>query len=139
MNNIQNSFTKSLISKLSIIVNSPFAQAFSKSLICFILFILIILPFAYSVNASPLNITDPTQSDINAFNQILAPVIKVYNFVKYSASVLALLFLVFAAISMFMNTDNPMEKDKAKSKIMYIVIGLIIIWIAPLAVNYLTM
>ena len=38
---------------------------------------------------------------------------------------------------MFTN-DNPMEKDKAKSKIMYIVVGLIVIWIAPIAVNYLT-
>jgi len=45
--------------------------------------------------------------------------------------------LIFAAISMFTN-DNPMEKDKAKSKIMYIVVGLIVIWIAPIAVNYLT-
>ena len=97
--------------------------------------LIVIIPFAYSVHA--LDITPPSQSDINAFNQILEPVMKVYNFVKYSASVLALLFLIFAAITMFVN-DNPMEKDKAKSKMMYIVVGLIVIWIAPIAINYLT-
>ena len=36
------------------------------------------------------------------------------------------------------STDNPMEKDKAKSKVMYIVIGLIVILVAPIVVNYLT-
>ena len=107
----------------------------NKILEYFLGLLLVILPFAYSVHA--VDITPPTQNDINAFNQILEPVMKVYNFVKYSASVLALLFLIFAAISMFTN-DNPMEKDKAKSKIMYIVVGLIVIWIAPISVNYFT-
>lgn len=97
--------------------------------------LLVIMPFAYSVHA--LDIPPPDQNDLNTFKQILDPVMKVYNFAKYGASVLALLFLVFAAISMFSN-DNPMEKDKAKSKVMYIVIGLIVIWVAPIVVNYLT-
>ncbi|MBI2148971.1 hypothetical protein HYU23_04780 [Candidatus Woesearchaeota archaeon] len=107
----------------------------NKILGYFLGLLLVILPFAYSVHA--VEIQPPNQNDINVFNKILEPVMKVYNFVKYSASVLALLFLIFAAISMFTN-DNPMEKDKAKSKMMYIVVGLIVIWIAPIAVNYLT-
>ena len=102
---------------------------------CVIAFVLMILPFAASVHA--IEVPPPSGDDLSAFNAILEPVMKVYNFVKYAASVLALLFLVFAAISMFTN-DNPMEKDKAKSKVMYIVVGLIVIWIAPIVVNYLT-
>ena len=94
-----------------------------------------VLPLAYSVHA--VTITGPSSTDVNTFNQILAPVMKVYNFVKYAASVLALLFIVFAAVQMFMN-NNPSEKEQAKTKVMYIVIGLGLIWVAPIIVNYLT-
>ena len=107
----------------------------SKIIGYFLGLLFIMMPFVYSVHA--VDVPKPDQNDINTFNQILEPVMKVYNFVKYSASVLALLFLIFAAISMFTN-DNPMEKDKAKTRVMYIVVGLIVIWIAPIAVNYLT-
>ena len=103
---------------------------------CVIALVLVLLPFAANVYA--VEVPEPTSEDLAAFNAILEPVMKVYNFVKYSASVLALLFLIFAAISMF-STDNPMEKDNAKSKVMYIVVGLIVIWVAPLVVNYLTL
>src|SRR3989338_11639337 len=111
----------------------------SKIIGYFLGLLFIMMPFVYSVHA--VDVPKPDQNDINTFNQILEPVMKVYNFVKYSASVLALLFLIFAAISMFTN-DNPMEKDKAKSKIMYIVVGLILIWVAPIVmcspVTYVT-
>ena len=102
---------------------------------CVIVLVLMVLPLAYSVHA--VTVTPPSAGDINSFNQILAPVMKVYNFVKYAASVLALLFIVFAAVQMFMN-NNPSEKEQAKSKVMYIVIGLGLIWVAPIIVNYLT-
>ncbi|HLC86417.1 MAG TPA: pilin [Candidatus Nanoarchaeia archaeon] len=102
---------------------------------CTIALILMVLPLAYSVHA--VTITGPSSTDVNTFNQILAPVMKVYNFVKYAASVLALLFIVFAAVQMFMN-NNPSEKEQAKTKVMYIVIGLGLIWVAPIIVNYLT-
>jgi uncharacterized membrane protein len=101
-----------------------------------ILMLVLALPIiATSVLA--VDVPDPSSSDLQAYNAILEPVMKVYNFVKYAASVLALMFLVFAAISMFAN-DNPMEKEKSKTRIMYVVIGLIVIWVAPIAVNYLT-
>lgn len=98
---------------------------------------LLVLPFITVSAVHAVEVPDPTGDDLEVYNAILEPVMKVYNFVKYAASVLALLFLVFAAISMF-STDNPMEKDKSKSKVMYVVVGLIVIWIAPIVVNYLT-
>ena len=102
---------------------------------CIIALVLMLLPFVYSVHA--VEITPPSETDIQNFNQILEPVMKVYNFVKYAASVLAVLFLVFAAVQMFLN-NNPSEKEQAKTKVTYIVIGLGLIWVAPIIVNYLT-
>ncbi|MBS3162137.1 TrbC/VirB2 family protein [Candidatus Woesearchaeota archaeon] len=102
---------------------------------CIVALVLMILPLAYSVHA--VEITPPSGDDINSFNQILEPVMKVYNFVKYASSVLALLFIIFAAVQMFIN-NNPSEKEQAKAKVMYIVIGLGLIWVAPIIVNYLT-
>jgi len=98
---------------------------------------LVIMPFVYRSVYADVNIQPPSAEDINTFNQILEPVMKVYNFVKYAASALAVLFIIFAAVQMFIN-NNPMEKENAKTKMMYIVIGLIVIWVAPIAVNYLT-
>ena len=102
---------------------------------CILVLVLMLLPLAYSVHA--VEITPPSGDDINSFNQILEPVMKVYNFVKYASSVLALLFIIFAAVQMFIN-NNPSEKEQAKAKVMYIVIGLGLIWVAPIIVNYLT-
>src|SRR3989344_9017238 len=87
---------------------------------------LVIMPFVYRSVYADVNIHPPSAEDINTFNQILEPVMKVYNFVKYAASALAVLFIIFAAVQMFIN-NNPMEKENAKTKMMYIVIGLIVI------------
>lgn len=108
----------------------------NKILVWIIGLLIVALPLVSSV-AYAVDVPTPTGSDLQTYNAILEPVMKVYNFVKYGASVLALLFLVFAAISMFAS-DNPMEKEKAKTRIMYIVIGMIVIWVAPIVVNYLT-
>ena len=107
----------------------------NKVLSCIASLMLLVMPFIYGVHA--VTISGPSTSDMTTFNKILEPVMKIYNFVKYAASVLALLFLVFAAIQMFVN-NNISEKEKAKSRIMYIVIGLVVIWVAPIMVNYLT-
>ena len=108
----------------------------NKVLIWIIGLLIVALPLVSSV-AYAVDVPTPTANDLQTYNAILEPVMKVYNFVKYGASVLALLLLVFAAISMFAS-DNPMEKEKAKTRTMYIVIGMIVIWVAPIVVNYLT-
>ena len=40
-----------------------------------------------------------TQQDQQKFDQILEPVMKIYNFIKYAATALAVVFLVFAGIT----------------------------------------
>lgn len=78
-----------------------------------------------------------TPQDQQAFDQILEPVMKIYNFIKYAATVLAVIFLVFAGITFIMSSNDTAKREQAKMMGTYIVIGLIVIWIAPLIVSYL--
>ena len=80
----------------------------------------------------------PSAEDKAQFDQILSPVMKVYNFVKYGATVLAVILLVFAGISFITSGGNEGKREQAKMMIMYIVIGLIVIWVAPLVVQLVT-
>jgi type IV secretory pathway VirB2 component (pilin) len=75
--------------------------------------------------------------DQATFDQILEPVMKIYNFIKYAATVLAVVFLVFAGVSFILSGGDTGKRESAKTMATYIVIGLIIIWVAPLIVQYL--
>jgi uncharacterized membrane protein len=76
--------------------------------------------------------------DKATFDRILEPVMKVYNFIKYAATVLAVVFLVFAGVSFLTSGGDSAKREQAKSMAMYIIVGLIIIWVAPIVVQYLT-
>jgi type IV secretory pathway VirB2 component (pilin) len=75
--------------------------------------------------------------DQATFDQILAPVMKVYNLVKYVATAIAVVVLLFAGITYITSGDDPGKREKAKSMAMYVIIGLIVIWAAPLVVNFI--
>jgi len=81
---------------------------------------------------------DISEEDQETFDQILEPVMKIYNFVKYAATVLAVLFLLFAGVLFITSANDQAKREQAKSMAMYIVIGLVIIWVAPLVVGFLT-
>ena len=78
-----------------------------------------------------------SSSDKQKFDEILKPVMKIYNFVKYSATVLAVLFLVFAGVTFIISSNDPSKREQAKTMGAYIIIGLIVIWVAPLVVEFL--
>jgi len=78
-----------------------------------------------------------TQEEEDTFDAILAPVMKVYNFIKYAASVAGVLMLVFAGITFVTAGGESGKKEKAKNMAIGVVIGLIIIWVAPLIVEYI--
>ena len=75
-------------------------------------------------------------SDQATFDQILAPVMKVYNLVKYAASAIAVLVLLFAGITYMTSGSDPRKRDNAKNMATYVVIGLFVIWAAPMVVNF---
>lgn len=77
-------------------------------------------------------------SDTRTFDQILQPVLKIYNMVKYVASAIAAIMLLFAGISYMTSSSDPKKRDNAKNMGSYVLIGLVIVWAAPLVVNYVT-
>lgn len=89
------------------------------------------------VSADPFNQTI-TPEDQATFDHILEPVLKIYNLVKYAATFIAVMVLLFAGVNYIMSGSDPKKRENAKSMIMYVVLGLAIIWAAPLAVQFIT-
>jgi len=76
-----------------------------------------------------------TEEDKEKFDAILEPVMKIYNFVKYAATAIAVLLLVFAGVSFITSGGNQGKRENSKMMIMYVLVGLIVIWVAPLIVE----
>lgn len=100
------------------------------------IFLLVLLLLPLGVLAAEFNSTI-TPEDQETFDQILTPIMKIYNFIKYAATVLAVIFLVIAGVTFIMSGNDQGKREQAKMMMTYIVIGLIIIWVAPLVVTYL--
>ena len=96
---------------------------------CLFLLFLLVMPAVLAADVS--------DSDKAQFDEILTPVMKIYNLVKYSASVIAGLFLLFAGITYMMAGNDTKKRDQAKNMAGYVIIGLIVIWAAPFVINYL--
>ena len=88
------------------------------------------------VSAVDFNQTISAQ-DKATFDKMLEPVMKVYNLVKYVASVIAVVILLFAGLTYMTSGSDPGKREKAKNMAMYVIIGLIVIWAAPLVVNFI--
>jgi len=69
------------------------------------------------------------------FEDILQPLTTMYNLVKYAATVIAGLVMLFAGVSYIMGGSDPQKREKAKNMVMYVIIGLMVIWAAPFVVN----
>jgi hypothetical protein len=69
------------------------------------------------------------------YDQILQPIQAIYDLVKYSVTIIAGLVLLIAGISYITSGSDPMKRDKAKNMIMYVLIGLAVIWAAPFIVK----
>jgi len=100
------------------------------------------LAFLFALVISPTIMAASFDDDISAedqetFDQILEPVMKVYNLIKYAATVIAVIVLLIAGLTYMISGSNPGKREQAKSMAMYVVIGLIVIWAAPLIVNFI--
>ncbi len=100
-----------------------------------ILFVLLLLamPIAIAVDFD----SDLSDEDKATFDEILEPVMKIYNFVKYIATTLAVIILLFAGVSYMISGSDPKKREQSKSMAMYVIIGLVVIWAAPLIVNFI--
>ena len=98
----------------------------------FVIFILVIP----TVSAEVLD-TTLTAEEKEQFDEILVPIVKIYKFVVYVVSLIAVILQLFAGIS-YMNSGSDIRKrDTSKHMAAYVVIGLVVIWAAPFAVNLL--
>ena len=105
-----------------------------KNIFLVLLLLLTLMPMAVAVDFGE-GIND---GDKATFDQILEPLMKIYNFIKYAATMVGVLRFVFAGIIFVTAGGEQAKKDKAKHMAMGVVIGLVLIWVAPLIVNYLT-
>jgi hypothetical protein len=80
---------------------------------------------------------DISDEDKATFDEILVPVMKIYNLIKYTATVFAALALLLAGFNYMMGGSDPKKRETAKGTAMYVVIGLLVIWAAPLVVNFI--
>lgn len=101
-----------------------------------ILFVSVVLLFmVMPAVVSALDFDGPSASDKQAFDQILEPVMKIYNLIKYIASAIAAIALLFAGVTYMTSGSDPKQRDNAKSMATYVIIGLVVIWAAPIVVN----
>lgn len=93
--------------------------------------------FLPSIHAVDLD-QELTDEEKETFDEMLTPVMKVYNFVKYVTTVIAALYLLFVGIQFMTAGSDQRKRDDAKSMGGYVIIGLAIIWVAPYAIAYIT-
>lgn len=106
-----------------------------KNILILCIVLLSAVPFVYA-DSSPLD-DEISDEDREKFDEILEPIMKIYNFIKYIASVVAAIFLLFAGISYMTSGTDPKKRDQAKSIATYVIIGLIIIWATPMIISLL--
>ena len=97
----------------------------------------LLLLFLFPTAATALEFDGTIPADqVAAFDQILEPVLKIYNMVKYIATAVAAVVLLFAGINFIISGSDPKTRESSKSMAMYVVIGLVVIWAAPWVVNF---
>ncbi|MFC1697117.1 pilin [Nanoarchaeota archaeon] len=106
-----------------------------KWLVILMLLFVLALPVVLAESAD----FDSTISDEDKeqFDEILKPVMMIYNFIKYITSVIGGIMLAFAGITYMVSGGDPKKRDQAKNMATYVIVGLVLIWVAPFVINLL--
>ncbi|MBS3087308.1 TrbC/VirB2 family protein [Candidatus Pacearchaeota archaeon] len=94
-----------------------------------------VLPLAIFVVLALTQVVLVSAADQSDYEQILKPLTTIYDLVKYAATVIAGLVMLFAGITYISSGSDPGKREKAKNMVMYVIIGLIVIWAAPFVVD----
>ena len=110
-----------------------------KSILLLVMLLaMLVIPIALADEDQNADInTQITPEEKAKFDEILVPVFKIYNFVKYIATVVAGIFLLYAGITYMSSGNDPKKRDTAKNIAAYVVVGLLVIWAAPIVINLL--
>jgi RsiW-degrading membrane proteinase PrsW (M82 family) len=76
-----------------------------------------------------------TTSDME---KIKEPITKIYDLMKAIISVLGVIAITAAGAMYMFSGNNIQTRENAKSMVSYAIVGLVLVWVAPLVVNYLT-
>ncbi|MEC8339027.1 MAG: pilin [Nanoarchaeota archaeon] len=93
--------------------------------------LLLLIPFATFADE------EISDEDKAKFEEITSPITKIYNLVKYVATAIASLMLLFSGIIFMTSGSDKNKRDNAKDMATYVIIGLIVIWVAPILISYL--
>ena len=69
---------------------------------------------------------------------ITAPITKIYDAIKGIVSILGIIALTVAGAMYMFSGSNIQARENAKSMVSYAIVGLALVWGAPVVVNYLT-
>lgn len=94
--------------------------------------IIVSLLFFVLMSTQVVLVSAASQSD---FEEILQPLMTIYDLVKYTATVISGLVMLFAGIVYITSGSDPGNREKAKNMVMYVIVGLIVIWAAPFVVD----
>lgn len=95
----------------------------------------IVLPLLLILSMAVLQVVLVSATDSATYDQILQPIQAIYDLVKYAVTIIAGLVLLFAGITYITSGSDPGKREMAKSMIMYVLIGLAVIWAAPFIVR----
>jgi len=118
------------------IVGKMIKDFFNFSMLYFLLVMMFLPTVLADDDYAPVD-TEITAEERAQFDEILTPVMKIYNFIKYIATAVAVVFIAIAGISFMTSGNDPRKRDQAKTIATYVVIGLVVIWAAPLIVGIL--
>lgn len=65
------------------------------------------------------------------------PICKVYDVIKLAATIGGILAIAWAYVNL-QSTEDPLERRKAKAIGAGAVVGIIIVWLAPIIITYIT-
>lgn len=108
-----------------------------RALSYFLIFLVPMFKFAGIAHAAADLDTTVSAEDKAKFDQILTPVSKIYTFIKYAASLVAAIALLFAGFSYMFSGNDIRKRETSKHMAAYVFIGLAVIWAAPFVVNLL--
>ena len=94
----------------------------------------IVLPIVLFASMFVLQLTLISASNAT-YDQILQPIQAIYDLVKYAVTIIAGLILLFAGITYITSGSDPGKREQAKGMVMYVLIGLAVIWAAPFIVK----
>jgi RsiW-degrading membrane proteinase PrsW (M82 family) len=71
-------------------------------------------------------------------SDVTAPITKIYDLIKGVVSVVGIIAITIAGAMYMFSGSNIQNRENAKNMVSYAIVGLVLVWVAPVLVGYLT-